>query len=100
EHSGQFAAFLTYAALDPVDSYSTRDFQTAFGFLPQEGLQEAAQALSQALEGAGNQREDYWKNRIRPLWQNIWPKSRSLASKEIASALARLAIAARNEFPS
>lgn len=100
EHSRQFAAFLTYAALDPVDGYTPQDFQSAIGALPREGLQEAAQALSQALEGAGEHREDYWKNRVQPLWQQVWPKSRELASNGIAESLARLSIAARGEFPS
>ena len=99
EHSSQFAAFLTYAALDPMDGYSAQDFRVAIGALPQEGLQEAAQALSQALEGAGEKRKDYWKNRIQPFWQKVWPKSRDLASDRIAESLARLSIAARGEFP-
>jgi hypothetical protein len=100
EHSRQFAAFLTYAGLDPVEGYAQQDFQAAIGALPQEGLQESAQALVQALEGAGEQCEDNWKNRIRPFWQNIWPKSQQLASNSIAQSLARLSIAARGEFPS
>jgi len=100
EHGRQFAAFLTYAALEPVDTYTPQDFQTAVGALPQEGLQESAQALVQALEGAGEQREEYWKNRIRPFWQNIWPQSRDLASNSITDSLVRLSIAARSEFPS
>jgi hypothetical protein len=100
EHGQQFATFLTYAALDPVDTYTSQDFQAAIGALPQEGLHESAQALAQALEGAGEQREEYWKNRILPFWQNIWPKSRELASNGISESLARLTIAARNEFPS
>lgn len=100
EHGRQFAAFLTYAALDPVEGYFPQDFQTALGALPQEGLQESAQALVQALEGAGEQCEENWRNRIRPFWQDIWPKSRQLASNGIASSLARLSIAARGEFPS
>jgi hypothetical protein len=99
EHAQQFAAFLTYAALDPVDTYTAQDFQAALGALPQEGLHESAQALVQALEGAGEQREDYWANRIQPFWQGIWPKSRQLASKSIAESLARLSIAARGQFP-
>jgi hypothetical protein len=99
EHCRQFAAFLTYAALDPVDGYTSEDFQAAIGALPQEGLQEVAQALSQALESAGAQREDYWKNRVKPFWQWVWPKSRDLASNSIAESLARLCIAADNEFP-
>ena len=70
----QFAQFLTYAALDPVEGYSTRDFQIAMEALPQEGLNLAARALLHALEGSGEQREDYWKNRIKPFWQQIWPQ--------------------------
>jgi hypothetical protein len=100
EHGRQFAAFLTYAALDPVDCYRSADFQAAVGALPQEGLQEVARALSQALESAGEQREDYWKNRVQLFWQGVWPKSRDLASKSIAESLARLCIAAGGEFPS
>lgn len=100
DHKRQFAAFLTYAALDPVDNYTQNDFQTALATLPQEGLNESASALHQALEGAGDQSEEYWNNRIKPFWQNIWPKSRDLASNSIAESLARMCVAAKGEFPS
>lgn len=99
EHRQQFAAFLTYAALGPTEGYTVEEFQSAIGALPQEGLEESAQALSQALEGAADQREVYWKNRVQPLWQQIWPKSRDLVTPRIANSLIRLAIAARGEFP-
>lgn len=99
EHSDQFAAFLTYAALEPVNTYTARDFQAALHALPEEGLRESAQALIQALEGAGEQREEYWLNRIQPFWQSIWPKSRHLASNGIAETLARLSIVSRGQFP-
>ena len=99
EHSGQYAAILTHAALEIVDGYSPEEFQTAIGALPQAGLSEVAQALSQALESAGAQRDAYWKNRVQPFWQNVWPKSLSLASKRVGELLARLSIAAGSEFP-
>lgn len=99
EHRLQFSAFLTYAALGPTEGYTADELQSAFGALPQEGLEESAQALVQALEGAADQSEDYWKNRIQPFWQQIWPKSRDLATSRIAESLTRLAIAARCEFP-
>ena len=99
EHRQQFSAFLTYAALGPTDGYTVEEFRSALSALPQEGLEESAQALSQALEGAADQREDYWKNRAEPFWRNVWPKSRNLASPRIAQSLARLVIAARGEFP-
>lgn len=99
EHRQQFAAFLTYAALGPTEGYTVDEFRAAISVLPQEGLEESAQALSQALEGAADQREDYWKNRAQPFWQQIWPKSRDLATPRIAESLTRLVIAARGEFP-
>jgi hypothetical protein len=99
EHRQQLATFLTYAALGPTEGYTVDEFRAAIGSFPQEGLEKCAQALSQALEGAGEQREDYWKNRAQPFWQEIWPKSRDLATPRIAESLARLVIAARGEFP-
>jgi hypothetical protein len=99
EHRQQFAAFLTYTALGPTEGYTVEEFRAAIGALPHEGLERSAQALSQALEGAGDQREDYWKNRVQPFWQFIWPRSRDLATPRIAASLTRLAIAARSEFP-
>lgn len=99
EHGRQFAAFMTYAALEPLGGYTDADFQAAFGALPLEGLREAAQALAQAMEGANEQREEYWRNRIRPFWQNVWPKSRELVTSGIAEQLAMMAVAAGEEFP-
>lgn len=99
EHRKQFAMFLTYAALGPTEGYSEKEFRSAIAVLPQEGLEESAQALYQAIEGAADQREDYWKKRVQPFWQQVWPKSRELATKRISESLSRLAISARDEFP-
>lgn len=99
EHAQQFAAFLTYAALGPVDGYTVEEWRAALAALPQEGVQESAQALAQALEGAADQRGEYWKNRILPFWQNVWPKSGDLATPRISESLARLCVAAGSEFP-
>lgn len=99
EHAQQFAAFLTYSALGPVDGFSPEEWRTAMGSLPQPGLEDSAQAMAQALEGAGDQREEYWRNRIWPFWQNAWPKSREFATPSVAESLARLCIAAGDEFP-
>lgn len=100
EQNRQFAALLTYAALEHVESFTAIEFQAAIEVLPPEGLYEVAQALLQALESAGEQREEYWKNRIKPFWRQIWPKSRNLITNNIAEPLARMCIVAGNEFPS
>ncbi|MFO0874130.1 MAG: anti-phage defense-associated sirtuin Dsr1 [Phycisphaerales bacterium] len=99
EHRQQFAAFLTYVALGPTEGYTVAEFRSAIGALPQDGLEESAQALSQALEGTADQREDYWENRVQTFWKQVWPKSRDLATPRIAESLTRLTIAARGEFP-
>jgi hypothetical protein len=96
---GQYAALLTYAALDPADTFTTAELHAAMDTLPQDGLQEAAQTLVYALGGAGEQRGLYWENRIQPYWQKIWPKSRRIATSQIAEQLTRLSIAARESFP-
>lgn len=95
----QFAAFLTYAALNPADGYTQEEFRSVIESLPPEGLKESTETLAQALESAADQREEYWRNRVLPFWRNVWPKSRDLATPQIAESLARLVIAARSEFP-
>jgi hypothetical protein len=98
EHSGQYASLLTFAALDPGDTFTTSELASAVRALPSEGLREAGEALTRALEGAGDQREDYWKNRIQPFWERIWPKSNDRAADTNAESLARLCIAAGDKF--
>lgn len=99
KHDGQYAALLTFAALDPADTFSTGELAQATRNLPPDGLREAAQALVRALEGAGDQRADYWKNRVAPYLQSIWPKLREHVSPAIAESLARLCVAAQQAFP-
>ena len=98
-HNKQFATFLTYAALSQVDGYTPKDFQNAFKALPQNALEEAARTLPQALNGASEQREEYWKNRIKPFMHDVWPKSKNCISTSIIKSFARMSIAAKNEFP-
>lgn len=99
KHGAQFAAFLTYAALEPVEGYSEEEFRSALKQLPPDGLVESARTLYHAVASAGDQRESYWNNRAYPFWQNIWPKSRQLASPKIGEFLALMAISTRGRFP-
>jgi hypothetical protein len=87
EHRQQYAAFLTYAAMGTTEGYTADEFRSAISALPQEGLENSALALSQALDSAADQCEDYWNNRTQPFWQQIWPKSRDLATPRIAESL-------------
>ena len=67
--------------------------------LQQKGLEVTARALESALDSAGDQREDYWKNRIKPFWHHVWPKSNDLATPAIAESFGLLSVAAGAEFP-
>lgn len=99
KHDGQYASLLTYAALDPRDTFTTAELAGATRALPPDGLHNTAQALVRALEGAGEQHSDYWENRVAPYLHTIWPKSRVLISQAISESLGRLCVAARDAFP-
>jgi len=99
-YSERFATLLTFAALDLGDIFAAEQLATAIRALPESGLHASAQTLLQALGSAGEQRESYWKNRILPFWENIWPKSNDQVSSIYAESLALLCIEAGNEFPS
>ena len=99
KHDGQYASLLTFAALDPGDTFTTAELAAATRSLPPDGLRDSAQALVRALEGAGDQRADYWTNRVAPYLRTIWPKARNNISPAIAESLGRLCVAAQDAFP-
>jgi hypothetical protein len=98
-YAKRYADFMTFAALDPGDIFTTKELASVTQNLPAEGLQSAAQALVRALEGAGEQREEYWLNRVLPYLKSIWPKSRNVKTPAISERLGRLCVAAREAFP-
>lgn len=99
KHDEQYASLLTFAALDPGETFSRSDLAIATRALPIDGLRHTAHALVRALEGASEQRDAYWTNRVVPYLQSIWPKSRDNITPGISEALARLCIAAQAAFP-
>ena len=99
KNRGNYAALLTFAALDPGDVFTTAELVKATRQLPSEGLKEASKALVRSLEGAGQQRAEYWNNRISPYLNSIWPNSIELKNPDISENLAILCVVAQNEFP-
>lgn len=99
ETGRQYASVLAYAALDRGHVFSSEELREAVKKLPAEGLKVFAKSLAQAQESAGDQREQYWQNRVRPVWTNIWPKNVGLISSELSNDLARLVIAAGDSMP-
>lgn len=94
-----YVDLLTFSALEPGSIFSKTELATATRSLPMGGLQLAARALVRALEGAGMQRTEYWRNRALPYLKSIWPKSREVNTPAISGSLARLCVAAKESFP-
>jgi hypothetical protein len=99
EVAEQYAAFLTFTALDAGETFTTRELAQATRALPAAGLQSAAQAVTRALEGAIEQRGEYWRNRVLPYLKSVWPKSREVITPAISESLSRLCVAAGEAFP-
>ena len=99
KHDGQYASLLTFAALDLGDTFTIAELAGATRALPPGGLHDAAQALVRSLEGAGDQRTDFWINRVTPYLRSIWPRTRDNISPAIAENLGRLCVAAQDAFP-
>ena len=99
KHGRQYASVLVYASLDPRDILDKTELAIATLALPPEGLEEAGTALVRAVEAAGKQRAEYWKNRVGPYLREIWPKTRGHGSAAVAESVGRVCIAAGNAFP-
>ena len=99
KHRRQYAAVLTFVALDPGDIFKPAELAQATRALPQEGLADAAEALARSLDGAGKQQADFWKNRVWPYLRNVWPPMSDPISNSAAESLALVCVGSADEFP-
>lgn len=100
KHAEQYSAFLTYVALEQrISPFSQAELAKATADLPDDGLKPAARALVSALESAGEQRVDYWTNRVKPYLQDVWPQLVARKTSAISHAFAELCVAAGDSFP-
>lgn len=98
DHGEQYAGLLTFALLEAADLFSVPQQRAAIAALPEPGLLHSAQTLVDALEGAGEQRSAYWRNRVKPFIEDIWPKAAVLRTPAISEAFGRLCIASGDAF--
>ena len=98
-HAGQYSSLLTFAALDPGDVFTSHELAKATKALTREGWDDSAETLARALEGAGTQAAEYWRNRVAPYLKKVWPKTHDAASASVARSLARVCVGARDAFP-
>ena len=95
----QYASLLTFVGLDPGDIFQKREVAVAMAALPQEALEHAATTLRRAVEGAGDQRADYWRNRADPYLKSIWPKALDVNSESVSESFSLACVAAGEALP-
>ena len=98
-HREQYASLLTFAGLDPGDTFGRRELALAMRALPQDALDHAAGAVSRAVDSAGDRRADYWRNRAAPYLRAIWPNTPDAVSESVSENFAEASIAAGEAFP-
>lgn len=94
----QYATLLTFAALNPSDTFRPDELKEATGALPDAGLVVATRTLQQSMESAGAQQVVSWENRIVPYLDSIWPTAVERKTKDISRSLADLCITAGDAF--
>ena len=98
-HREQYASLLTFAGLDPGDIFRRSELALAMRALPQDALDHAADTFSRAVDSAGDQKADYWKNRAAAYLRAIWPNTSDAISKSVSESFAEACIAAGDAFP-
>ncbi len=99
ELSDQYAGLLTFAALDSVEGFLKSEFSLATGRLPEAGLAQAIQTVTDGLDSSGGKIEEFWENRAKPYFRYVWPKSQALLTPRISAAFARLIVSTGDKFP-
>jgi len=98
-HSEQYASLLTFVGLDPGEVFQNPELARAMQVLPQRALDHAAETLFRAVDSAGDQRAEYWKNRAAPYLSSIWPKTPNVISAAVSENFSRMCIATGDAFP-
>lgn len=94
----QYIQLFIYTALEQSSILTEDEVREVLEGLPVRSLGVAANTLSQALS-ASEQKEEFWANRIFPLWKNSWPKSKDRMSENVVEALVRICIDSGEQFP-
>lgn len=100
EHKNQYIRFLTYVALNDLDGYALSDFVDLFDQLPQEALNEAADALVEYIRAHKDQSKEYWKSNVAIFWREVWPKNKERRSLSIAESVAEILVLHGDDFSS
>lgn len=99
QEKNSYVFFLTYLAEMGAEGYESQDFYQLFHQLPKEALPTAIEALTQGISSDPEKAQQFWENRIKVFWHDVFPKDEECISEELTEALALLAIASKKKFP-
>ena len=99
ERGSHYALLLLQASLAETEIFSLKDLVRATRQLPNDGLQHTGRLIAQMLRGAGSERGEFWKSRVKPYFQNVWPKSNKPRDEMVHSRIAEACVAAEESFP-
>ena len=98
DYAVQYARLLAITLLEFREAFSFAEARVALQRLGTDGIAAAAHRIAVGLTNAGERREEYWTNRVKPLLEHAWPKSASFRSSEESCALAETCMRAGERF--
>ena len=99
EYGLPYAAVLTAAVLDHGATFTIPEVAAATAAMPEGSLLDSAEVLVDVLEAVDERRAEFWRNRVRPYVQEIWPQQLDRKTPEVSECFGRLCIAAGDAFP-
>lgn len=94
----QFSGFLTFIALRESSVFTSTELRTTIAKLPSECLESVAQALFNAAQGAGAQKDEYIEHRVIPFVRTLWPNKQEARTPETFRYFAQLCAISGSAF--
>ena len=95
----QYAGALTLLALYSKEKpFSSIELREATSNLPEEGLCRAAEIVCRELNHESKDSGAYWRDSVSPYFAFVWPHYETSATPNIAEQIARICIAAKDDF--
>lgn len=96
-----YAALMTYISLESQDIFTEDELRRLFNAMPEKGLVESVHTVRLDFESIQNQKQvTYWKNRVTPFFDKIWPKDKNRLTSKLIRQAALLCVSAGDNFPS
>ena len=88
-----------YLAVPPGRSIDTDEAKKVLWKVGADGLADAARALRNILEGAGDKSHSLWRDTVGPWFEQVWPKRPVDRSAGLSINLAQMAMDSGDAFP-